>query len=150
MFCTRLYKLLFFFVSRLVRCSIRPFLVNKSILERSFLNCHCLYKSYFSVPKLISMGICFFISFCTRLYGNFMYPYTVTEIEDFRKKTNFSLFYVNFLVACTRLYIPLCPSVGPSRLAFVNFFTAPAHPHATKGAVYPALFLKAGGCTEGS
>ena len=52
---------------------------------------------------------------------------------------------VSFLVACTRLYNPLCPSGGlsvgpsvrPSRLAF---FAAPAHPHAIKVAVYPALF----------
>ena len=68
-----------------------------------------------------------------------------------------------FLVVCTRLYNPLCPSVCRlvhwSRLAFfgvyrrfwgycscptawlVNFITAPAHPHANRVAVYTALFF---------
>ena len=68
-----------------------------------------------------------------------------------------------FLVACTRLYNPLCPSVDrsvgrlvchtllffmilsfrphcscPNGLVISNM--APAHPHATSVAVYPALF----------
>ena len=67
-----------------------------------------------------------------------------------------------FLVACTRLYTPLCPSVGRSVCRFVTlyffygfFFGAslllpkwssdlkygPFYPHATSVAVYPALFL---------
>ena len=66
-----------------------------------------------------------------------------------------------FLVACTRLQPALsvgrsvCPSVtlsffwrlravwGLLRLpnCLVNFITAPAHPHATRVAVYPALFM---------
>ena len=47
----------------------------------------------------------------------------------------------DFLVTCTRLYNPLCPSVGLSVCQSVTlcFFAAPAHPHATKVAVYPAL-----------
>ena len=65
-----------------------------------------------------------------------------------------------FLVACTRLYNPLCPlvgrSVGLSHFAFffmilflgphcscprclVTSDMAPAHPHPTSVAVYPAL-----------
>ena len=66
-----------------------------------------------------------------------------------------------FLVACTRLYTPLCPSVGRlvgrSRFTFFYDFIllphcscpnglvtsnmAPAHPHATSVAVYPALLI---------
>ena len=68
--------------------------------------------------------------------------------------------FLYFLVACTRLYNPLCPSVGWS--VTFNFFydfislislllpkwssdlkyanMAPAHPHATSIAVYLALF----------
>ena len=43
-----------------------------------------------------------------------------------------------FLVACTRLYDPLCPSVGRSVCLSVtlSFFAAPAHPHATSARVY--------------
>ena len=37
------------------------------------------------------------------------------------------------------------PSVGPSHFVF---FTAPAHPHATKVAVYPALFFCLSGNVE--
>ena len=43
-----------------------------------------------------------------------------------------------YLVACTRLYNPLCPFVGRS-VCQSAFFAAPAHLHATKVAVYPAL-----------
>ena len=65
-----------------------------------------------------------------------------------------------FSVACTRLYNPLCPSVGRSdTICFfgiywrfwgycscptawlVYFITAPANPHATRVAVYPALLF---------
>ena len=61
-----------------------------------------------------------------------------------------------FLVACTRLYNPLCSSVGRSVTLYFLFmflflwlllpkwscdlkYMAPAHPHATLVAVYPAL-----------
>ena len=66
-----------------------------------------------------------------------------------------------FLVACTRLYDPLCPSVCWSvhrpYFAFlvlfwsyfscptawlVYFFTAPAHPHATCITVWPCFFSR--------
>ena len=53
---------------------------------------------------------------------------------------NFYLFKTYLLVACTRLYNPLCPSVGRS-VTLCFFFAAPAHPHATKVAVYPALLI---------
>ena len=50
-----------------------------------------------------------------------------------------------FLVACTRLYNLLCrsvrPSVCPNDGVAPNM--APAHPHKTSVAVYPALFLPA-------
>ena len=71
---------------------------------------------------------------------------------DFQKLT--------FLVACTRLYNPLCPLVGWSVGHALRFFMilflgphcscprclvssnmAPAHPHATSVAVYPTLFI---------
>ena len=67
---------------------------------------------------------------------------------------------LNFQSRATRLYTPLCPSVGrlvgPHFTFFMflrslaspllpkcssNSITAPAHPHATEVAVYPALFL---------
>ena len=67
---------------------------------------------------------------------------------------------VFFLVACTRLYNSLCPSVGlsvglslfifydfifrprcPYSNGLVTSNMAPVHPHATSVAVYPALFF---------
>ena len=59
--------------------------------------------------------------------------------------TQFTIIFV-FLVTCMRLYDPLCPSVcrsvGPSvRPSHLAFFAAPAYPHATKVAVYSALFF---------
>ena len=48
-----------------------------------------------------------------------------------------------FSVACTRLYNPLCPSVGRlvGRLVTLCFFAAPAHPHATSACVYGLVSL---------
>ena len=69
-----------------------------------------------------------------------------------------SMKYILLLVTCTGLDNPLCPSVGWSVQLFFLFFDrtapaqkvwcphssdmAPAHPHATGVAVYPALFFK--------
>ena len=75
------------------------------------------------------------------------------------QKVKILQFFLQFLVACTRLYTPLCRSVGRS-VGHTTFFMifilgpycsgpnglvtsnmAPAHPHATLVAVYPALLL---------
>ena len=74
-----------------------------------------------------------------------------------------------FLIACTRLYNPHCPSIGrlvghtlfffmilflwphcscPNGLVTSNM--APVHPHATSVAVYPALFLEREGSHYGN
>ena len=82
--------------------------------------------------------------------------------------TTCTMAFFEFLVACTRLYTPLCPSVGrlvcQSHFPFFMIFIfgphcsypnglvtsnmAPAHPHATWVAVYPALFLVNFVCLE--
>ena len=68
---------------------------------------------------------------------------------------------LQFLVACTRLYNPLCLSDGRSETPFLTFLggfcitapaqildlffffiTAPFHPRTTREAVYPALLVK--------
>ena len=97
------------------------------------------------------------ITFCNRCQNEFQ---KVVNMKLFPP-----LFCLMFLVACTRLYNPLCRSVRPSvrpsirqsNFTFLVFFrssphcscpndqvtldTAPAHPHATGVAVYPALFF---------
>ena len=81
----------------------------------------------------------------SRFSGNTARRYAVTFISKLYR----------FLVACTRLYKTLCRSVRPSVGLFTSNFrshislfrglqsciTAPAQPHATDVAVYPALFF---------
>ena len=91
-------------------------------------------------------------------YPLFFFPFVLSL---FRVWLFYLVCWLQFLVACTRLYTPLCPSVGwlvgrshftffmisifgpycfsPNGLVISNM--APAHPHATSVAVYPALFF---------
>ena len=107
-------------------------------------------KRILFVIRNIPLALFFSFFFSIFVLSFFLFP---------RSFSSFFRFCSFFLVACTRLYTPLCPSVGRlvrHILLFLGFcglwphcscpndlvssITAPAHPNATGIAVYPALF----------